>query len=206
MPGKDTPFLEYSDRSHLYFVDGKAMPSVTTILDAAGLVSQFSKDEEAAHRGTQVHAFTADDDAHGVDLRKVPTHLRPFLRAWRQFRKDTGFVPSLIEQRIDCMEFGYSGRFDRLGSRRGQTLLTLLDIKTSISGAVPDYARLQLAGYAFAYNPNQVFERMAVSLRPDSTYNVKIYPIASDRIDRAEWLGLVQLFNLQGQNNGNGKT
>jgi hypothetical protein len=52
-------YLEYSDREHRYFADGKELRSVTQVLDAAGLISQFCKDDEAAARGTEVHRLCA---------------------------------------------------------------------------------------------------------------------------------------------------
>ena len=57
-----TAFLEYSDREHAYYVDGRELPSVTTILDRAGLISRFCKDDLAAARGTEVHRLCAKYD------------------------------------------------------------------------------------------------------------------------------------------------
>lgn len=185
-------FLEYSDAEHRYYADGREMPSVTTILDAAGMISGFCKDEQARYRGSRVHEFTAIDDVTPLDLRKVPVDLKGYVKAWRKYRKDSGFMPTLIEHRVDSLEYGYSGRFDRLGIRANQTLLTLLDIKTSKTGAIADYPRLQTAAYALAYDPAKVFERMTVSLRPDGVYNCRIYPIWKHHADRAEWLGILR--------------
>jgi hypothetical protein len=112
-----TAYLEYSDVEHRYFADGKEFRSVTQILDAAGKISPFCKDEEARTRGSRVHEFTALDDETTLDLRKVPASLRGYLRAWRKYRQDTGFHPVLIEHRIDCLDYKYSGRFDRFGWR-----------------------------------------------------------------------------------------
>lgn len=192
-------YLEYSDREHRYFADGREMPSVTQVLDAAGLISQFCKDDEAAARGTEVHRLTAFDDVKPLDLRTVPTGLRGYLRAWRKYRRDTGFTPYLIERRVDSREHGYSGRFDRLGYTPG-SLGIVLDIKTSKTGAVPEYARLQLVAYGLAYDPTRIFERIAVSLRPNGSYNTKPYPITAYFIDRAEWLSILE--NVKEKNNG----
>jgi hypothetical protein len=192
-------YLEYSDREHRYFADGKELRSVTQVLDAAGLISQFCKDDEAAARGTEVHRLCALDDEHRLDLRTVPVQLRGYLRAWRKYRQDTGFKPYLIEHRVDCLEYGYSGRFDRLGYTPGG-IGTVLDIKTSKSGAVPAYARLQLVAYGLAYDHRRVFERTAVSLRPGGKYNCRNYSIADYFIDRAEWLSILK--TTKEQNNG----
>lgn len=191
-----TAFLEYSHEAHAYYVNGRELPSVTTILDRAGLISQFCKNDVAAARGTEVHRLCALDDAvpggHDLDLRKVPTGLRGYILAWRRYRTDAGFIPAMIEQRVDSIEHGYSGRLDRVGVRRGQTLLTLLDIKTAKSGAIADYVRLQTAAYALALDPEKVFERACISLRPDGRYNSLHYPAWKHHADRAEWLGIVR--------------
>lgn len=200
-----TTYLEYSDVEHRYFADGRELPSVTQILDQAGLISPYCKDEEARFRGTQVHEFCAVDDVNRLDFRKVPAEYRGYIMAWRKYRKDTGFTPELIEQRVDCLEFGYSGRFDRYGLRplRGGTAFqrVIIDLKTSKTGAVPDYARLQLAAYNFAFLPLMPIERIAVSLRPDGRYNCKIFPITDFLRDKAEWLSLV--IKTKEQTNGN---
>lgn len=186
------PFLEIDDVAHKYYNDGRELPSVTTILDRAGLISDFSKDDEARRRGALVHDFTANDDITRLDLRSVPSGLRGYVRAWRKFREQVGFIPILIEHRVDSVKYGYAGRFDRYGVRDGQPLRVLLDIKTSIAGVVPDYTRLQLAAYALAFNEKAVFERVAVALMPTGKFNVKTYPASQHFLDRAEWLGLLQ--------------
>ncbi len=194
-----TSFLEYSEASHRYFIDGRELPSVTTILDGAGLISSFCKDEIARFRGSAVHAFCAVDDVAPLDLRKVPVDLRGYVKAWRKFRTDTGFMPTLIEHRVDSVEYGYSGRFDRIGIVPDQSLLCLLDIKTAKTGAIASYVRLQLAAYALAHDPLQVFDRRTVSLMPDGRYNTKNYPIADHHTDRADWL---RILKQQKENNG----
>lgn len=185
-------FLEYSDGEHRYFADGRELLSVTTILDLAGLVSPYCKDEEARYRGSRVHEFTAADDVSPLDLRTVPQHLRGYLRAWRRFRSDVGFEPMLIEHRVDDVVNGYSGRFDRFGRCKGHTLPTLLDIKTSNSGAVPAYSRLQLTAYSLAFNPKKIFFRRVVVLRPDGRYNTDGYKLETFLQDKAEWLAILK--------------
>jgi hypothetical protein len=187
-----TPFREYSDTQHRYFVDGRELPSVTTVLDSAGKISPFCKDEEARFRGSKVHEICAVDDMIRYDMRKVPIDLRGYLRAWRRFRSETGFAPIAIEYRVDHLGFGYSGRFDRLGSVPGRKLLTLLDIKTSKTGAIADYVRLQLAAYALAFDQKAIFERLTVSLMPTGQFKCQSCPIDNFYTDRSEWLAILK--------------
>lgn len=196
-------FREYSDRDHAYFADGREYRSVTRILDAGGLISPYCRDEEARDRGVDVHELTAREDLRRaftssvaselfIDLRTVRKALRGYVRGWRKYRLDSGFNPTLIEQRVDCDALRYSGRFDRLGTFPGQKLRTIIDIKTAKSGAIPKSARLQLVAYGYALDPNEIFGRITVSLKPDGSYNSMPYPIESYQSDRAEWLQLVR--------------
>ncbi len=185
--------LEYSDKRHKYYADGRELISVTQVLSEAGLVSTFCMQEEAAWRGSEVHRLCAEDDNDGVDLRKVPKQFRGYLRAWRKYRQDSGFEPVLIEQRIDDHRNGYAGRLDRVGYRRGQSISTILDIKTTKSGAIADYVRFQLVAYGNALKPNHMFERIAVALKPNGTYNVKVYRQEDFRADLVRFLEMLRM-------------
>lgn len=191
-------FLEYDSKSHRYFTDGKHLPSVTQILDAAGLVSQHCRDEEGRWRGSEVHALCADDDANPgirLDLRTVDPRLRGYMRAWRKYRQDSGFIPTEIERRIDDHANGYSGRFDRAGFRPTSDPTyfqdMIIDLKTSKAGSVADYVRYQLVAYAHAFKPNHLFERIAVALKPDGTYRCKVYSQMEFQSDLAKWLQIL---------------
>lgn len=180
--------LEYSEQDHAYYADGKNFPSVTELLNRAGLISDFCKNNpQATWRGQSVHTLTAIDDRERLDLRTVPVELRGYLKSWRNYRKDTGFTPTLIEERVDHPERGYSGRLDRAGGFFSDRLQAIVDIKT---GAVTPWTRLQLTAYAHALGV--VCMRVAVGLKPDGTYKVQIYPIENYQIDLAEWLSIVE--------------
>lgn len=192
------PFLEYSDSKHRYYADGQDRLSVTQVLNAAGLVSPYSMDEEARWRGSEVHALCAQEDEAGkpLDLRKVDARLRGYIKAWRNYRAQSGFIATAIEQRIDDHENGYAGRFDRLGFRPTRDPLkfqdVILDIKTAKSGSVADYVRYQLVAYAHAHRPNHIYERIAVALMPNGQYRCKVFPMERFAIDRAEWLQILK--------------
>lgn len=186
---ESTEFLEFDTASHTYYNSGRRLPSVTQVLDKAGLINEFSKrDESARERGSRVHELTALDDVKRLDLRTVPKHLKNYLLAWRRFRLDTRFFPTQIEQRVDDLKHGYSGRFDRLGIMPDKKMLTILDIKT---GAIQDYVRFQLSAYCLALDPNKVFNRLTVSLMANRRYTTRTEPLATFYSDRAEWLSIL---------------
>ena len=188
-------FLEYDEPGHSYFVNGVQVPSVTTILSASGFGGNFAFDEAAAHRGRLVHAHTADDDFGLCDFRKVPKHIRPYLHAWRGWRAISEFRPRLIEARVDCMTRNYAGRLDRVGHRGTRIIPTIVDIKTNKTGAVADYVKYQLVAYAYALDPTTQCERIAVVLKPDGTFNCKIWPLDQYRADLQTWLGMVDAYH-----------
>lgn len=191
-------YTEYDDPSHKYYVDGREFLSVTTILDLAGFVSPYARDEVARERGIAVHRLTAEEDGRRkanctfFDLRQVRTEWRGYMRAWRKYREESGFMPELIEHRIDCHEAEYAGRIDRFGVRPTRDPLkfqqVVLDIKTSTTGAVADYVKFQLAAYGNALEKGKAFERIAVALKPDGTYNCRIFPLHDYFRDVAEFL------------------
>ncbi len=204
-----TTLLEYSDKKHRYYADGRERMSVTQVLSAAGLVSTYCMDEEARWRGSEVHAFCAFDDiARGnslkqVDLRKVDARLRGYIKAWRAYRQDSGFIPELIEHRIDDHTNGYAGRLDRVGHRSiltGGIKQVIVDLKTSKTGSVPTYTKYQLVAYAHALRPNHIYERIAVALKPDGTYSCKVYPEVDFRTDLAQWFQILN--SVKGEKNG----
>ena len=102
-------------------------------------------------------------------------------------------MPILIEQRIDDHRNGYAGRLDRVGYRRDQSISTILDIKTTKSGAIADYVRFQLVAYGNALKPNHMFERIAVALKPNGTYNVKVYKQEDFRADLVRFLEMLRM-------------
>lgn len=189
-------YLEFDEQDHRYFADGIELPSVTQVLDAAGHISQFCKDDQARWRGVSVHALAAEDDKTHLDLRTVPVELRGYLRAWRKYKMESGFQVEQIEKRVDS-PVGYSGRLDRTGFLPQSKLLFILDLKTSKSGAVASYVKYQLAAYAFAENPRSIFNRVAVALMPDGNYRCKVYQIEDLQIDIAEFLTMVKNYGKQ---------
>ena len=183
-------FFEYSDAEHAYYKDGILVPSVTQILADAGLLSPFRFNKEAADRGTRVHELCAQDDAARLRGRQIPKPLRGYLDAWRLWRMVAGFQPELSEARVDCDDPLYAGRLDAVGTRNGQTAYrTIVDIKT---GVVGEATGLQLVAYAHALEHGEVMERIAVQLKPNGTFAIKLWKPADFSIDLYRWLALAR--------------
>ncbi len=182
---------DFSAKGHTYSHGGQRLHSVTRILDHGGLRGgDFFGDQgtEYLDRGTLIHDLTARHDAgQRVDQRRIPVRWRGHYRAWPRFRRETGFVPSLIEHRVMSVEAGFAGTLDRLGDFEKRTprglegltdLQTLLDIKNAKTGGCADWVRYQLVGYGHALNPRKLYNRVGVVLMADGTYKVKVFSVA----------------------------
>lgn len=165
------PQLEFDEAKHRYRFNGVSVPSVTTVLAAAGLIDySFLGDrrEEYLERGRAVHLATQCYDEGSLTESGMPIELRGFLDAWRMFRKDFAFVPVLIEHRVFHAEYQYAGTLDRTG-RIGDGTEIIADLK---SGAAPPAVRYQLAAYAACLPHPRTRRRRCVELHADGSYRV----------------------------------
>jgi hypothetical protein len=190
-----TPYVEFDEEGHRYFVDGRERRSVTQLLVLAGYIDPRWFDEHSRWRGTEVHRLTMLEDrqAQPLDLRTVKPELRGYMKGWRRWKADLGIEYSaivLIEHRVLSHNAGtliYCGTLDRV-IRLPNGRLILIDLKTNKQGMVAKWTRLQTAAYGHALNPKKWWERRGVCLKPDGTYNTEIYPASDHRRDADEFL------------------
>ena len=163
------PF-EFDPERHAYTVDGVQVPSVTQCLEGVG-VSDFSmvpyeRLQYAKDLGTAVHQATEAYDQDDLDFASVGgTVVEPYLCGWNKFRKETGFIPRLIEHRgvADMNGQRYGFCIDREGDFRGRP--TVIDIKT---GAVSRSWAIQLAAYEMALFRQDGAHRARLVIKLDS--------------------------------------
>jgi hypothetical protein len=96
--GDDASMLVFDETLHRYTLDGEPLPSVTGILQRAGLVdfSQIPTFVLAAarERGTKVHRaihFYNEDDLDVAGFRDLFPDYWPYVAAWIKFRLVSGF-------------------------------------------------------------------------------------------------------------------
>jgi hypothetical protein len=167
---------------------GVAKPSVTWILAKSGLCDFSFVDDEvrerAMARGRSVHWMTRLEDEEALDYRKVPGRLRPYRKAYNNWKRSSWFVPEIIEQPFISPR-GYAGTPDRIGSfpptdmfPRGSR--AVLDLKT---GAVYEWTRYQIALYAVGVTKHiwqaKMLRRIALALRADGTHQVKEFSLST---------------------------
>jgi len=188
--------LTFDPERHAYYARGLEIPGVTQVMGGLNDFLGLDPDvlEAARDRGTRVHEATVAYDCSGHRLEA--SSLRLYLDAWTQFRADTGFAPTAIEEQVYSERHRYAGTVDRVGPLKG--VLAIIDIKTTT--AMNPVTALQLAAYQEAYNAGRkekAQERWAVQLRKDGTYRLHQY---KDRADLSVFLACVQIFNWKERN------
>lgn len=193
------PILSFNSELHYYYVDGFRVPSVTQVLEAAGVVDYSylppSTRTMALQRGGAVHLVTQFDDEGDLDEALLDPALAPYLAAWRRFRQETGFTPTLIEHRGFHEQYRYAGTLDRRGTFPDGTE-AILDLKTN---QAEGWVRLQIAAYAALFPDARKFRRVCVEVHGDGTYRMLEFPAAEHGKDFGGFLACLAVMRLQEQ-------
>ncbi len=192
------PHIHFNSELHQYFVDGIETPSVTTILQSAGLVNfdrvPYKVLEKAAYIGTCVHSATAYADAGTLDRDSLDPFLLGYVEAWEKFKKETGFIITNIEIKLYSERYKYAGTIDRIGIINNREVLP--DIKTgqhTISHG-PQTAAYAQAAREMGIIKSRRPDKMTVKLNEDGTYN--IYPLKGGA-DFAAFLNALAIYKFK---------
>ncbi len=153
--------LKFNEEKHEYRLGGIVVPSVSKILQANGLFESFRRNETRLQEGTYIHKALELSDKGTLDTRTLDPRLKKCVDLWERFKKDLGLKVIEIEKRVH-MGVMYAGTIDRVVECDGKQ--SILDFK---SGVPQDWAALQTAGYAMAYD-NKNF-------RVGNRYSVQIH-------------------------------
>lgn len=108
--------LRFIEKTHEYFLDGKPIPSVTTILHDVGLYPSFDYVEDYYRdRGTLAHLACHYDDLGTLDEKKLDEKLRGYIESYRKFKKKTKFVVEESETKLFNEVLWYAGTEDKFG-------------------------------------------------------------------------------------------
>lgn len=159
------------DADHKYTVDGKPIPGVTGVISGCGL-SDFSMVKQeilelAQLRGTYVHATCQFYDEGDLVEDSLSATLKPYLEAWKRFRKETGFKPTKIEVMDYDPIHWVAGQVDRIGLIRRKPCV--VDIKPPTK---QPWWKFQTAAYGVIFFPGYVPLRLSTSLLPDGSYRI----------------------------------
>jgi hypothetical protein len=184
------PEIRFDELKHVYTVDGKKVPSVTTILSTVGLpdLSMVPPDllEWKAGLGTAVHKATELDDRGVIDRYEIDPETVPYIEAYRRFKQESGFVPQRIEEIVYNQKCNYIGTFDRIGFINDK--YSLVDFKTGVTD--PKCVGPQTAAYVEATGLNP--KRYALKLNKDGTY--KLVPL-TNKLDFQIFLNALNIYN-----------
>ncbi len=201
--------LDFDEKKHQYSVNGVVIPSVSEIIGPI-TYTQYSVQQnavdQAAHRGTKVHAMTELYDRGDLEEEStIASDEALYLMAWIKFLHDYQPKWEFIEMPLACRTF--AGTVDRIGTIDGQ--LAIVDIKTTSSMDRIHKVALacQLAGYWDLCQLNDIdvkyWNSMGVQLKKDGTYTVHETMKIRDKyqFDAVEWFHT--MYNLNSLVRGN---
>ena len=187
---KPAPVLTFDAEQHKYYLDGRPLLGVTSVLSAAfgdpwKNVPPASR-EYALQLGSAVHKWTQFVD-EGRPERPTGEHMLGYLSAWERFKADYGAELLAVEERVVSVRYQYAGTLDRVLVITKQVpfpagLRTLLDIKTGVQ--IHPFASIQTAAYQQAWeemhHPQKIHHRMTVLLQQGGTYKLEDHPDRND--------------------------
>jgi hypothetical protein len=197
--------LDFEPQTHTYRVDGIVVPSVTQLLDDAGLTPDYkfiSRDVLAHARARGLHVDACCDllDEGDLDWSSVHPEAVPYVEGWARFCADYSYEPAAGQVPLYHPQYGYAGTADSIGTLNGSWVV--VERKATMRMA-PTYG-LQTAGYAqpglWVAPPGggplspaawPAPARLGVQLKRDGTYAVVPY---EDAEDLAAFLGVVALY------------
>ena len=188
--------LVFDKDTHEYKVNGLVIPSVTQIIQGAGLTNFANVPDfilqEKADLGTKVHSATELYDKGTLDKKSLHPILKKYLNSWIKFKKDFDFVVEDIEEVYYHPLYKSIGRVDRVGTIKSKKVL--LDIK---SGVKYKTHAIQTAGYKILHDygkpkSEQIKERYTVYL---SETGYKVEP-NKDQTDENVFLAALTIFNF----------
>lgn len=167
----------FDETRHLYFLDGKHVPSVSRILRPITSAAYGTIDKDvllrAAEFGTAVHACTEFLDEGELDDSSLQPEWIPYVDAYKKWHQDMHPTILNIECRFACSK--YAGTIDRIVRIDGEDWI--VDIKTT--SEIHPHVGLQLAAYeALVRNftgTSKRLRRAALQLRGDGSYRFKVF-------------------------------
>jgi len=194
----------FNEAEHRYFLGTRELPGVTRVLD--GFLTDFSfvdpfDLEQARILGNQVHKATALDDRGVLDedhLNDELPRVMPYVRGWRLFRREMGFVPTSLEEPGYHLDHGFAGTRDRRGHLYQDRKLPqiIIDIKRRdmlTPDVGPQTAAYELIDAYMSHRKPRTLKRACVRLFPDS-YK---YDELKEDTDYSVFLSCLNLYNYR---------
>lgn len=174
--------IQFDEPSHTYLVNGEVFPSVTHILRAVGLSTDWTRlpplvraaAELKRDLGVRVHEACRLHDRGELSWGTLADDLFPYVEAWERYCKARGILDfDAIEQIVAHPTLRYAGTLDRIATLATNEPPLLVDLKC---GDPDDAAgQFQTAGYAGTFL-DRSFVRECVRLFPTGKFSVFPYP------------------------------
>ena len=205
--------IEFAEDEHKYRLNGKPVPSVTTILSHEGLSGSAFWKESDRQRGTAVHRIAlliGSRPIKGSTAEEIvanspwdPLTTSPALVGYglgvARFYLESGIVPKSVECRVGSLRYSLAGTLDGFGQMpTGERILW--DFK---SGIPQESAHLQTAGYCMMLEETygvKVDLRTVVQVMPTGEYKM-LPPRPVGGTDLSIFLSAVSLYHWRARYN-----
>lgn len=140
------PNLAFDPDRHVYTVDGREVPGVTSILRSVGLIDTEWVSDEGLIRGTYVHQAIQFDNEGDLDESTLAPEIRLKVEAYRKWKNEMRVEVLGCELHVFHPHLYYCGTMDLHARVQGAPYI--IDLK---SGTPQRWHRLQTAAYALAH-------------------------------------------------------
>jgi len=164
---------EYNDELHEYKISGRIIPSVTTVLTAAGLYDDRFFTQESRDRGTYIHKaglFYLQDD---LDYDNVVPEYKGYIDALIKFMSESDCKPHLDRCEVPLFSELFCGTPDMPCLLHG--VESLIDWKSGLESCVTG---VQLASYEQLLGYS--VKRFGLYLKPTGKYKLIPYTDRND--------------------------
>ena len=194
--------IAFDAGAHVYSLpDGTRVPSVTQILRATGVSTDFAvlPNREAIERkrdiGIAVHSDAHAFDDGDLDWRTVHPDVLPYVEAWAIFREQKKLAPLVRERAVWHPVLRYAGTLDGIFEQPGRPVPVLIDIKCGDPQAAAAQYQTEAyrAAYASAHPGFAAVERWSVQLTPERRVPYVITPY-TDWQDAEVWRAIVTTY------------
>lgn len=166
--------------NHVYTVDGRPVPHITGMLEAAGLIDSTWYSEESCDRGTAVHDLTAAYDLGALDPRTLVSSFRGYLLAHVAAMQVLRPTHLAIEEPEVHPHYRFGGRPDRIS--KIYKVLTVLEVKSGAkekSHQVQTALQAILVAWRYGLQPHML-QRMALYVKDTGKFDLQHHRDRSD--------------------------
>ena len=188
--------IEFNEELHEYRIGGVLTPSVSQILKAMGLMEAFRRNETSLNNGTAIHKALELHDLGTLDYSSLDNRLKKCIGLWDKFKKDIGITKVIACEHRVAFSNLFAGTIDRIVQCGKDKMV--LDFK---SGNPQNWAALQTAGYAIAYDMANCWQYKRCCAKVHWDMDRVIYKPYNDVNDFNVFMSMVNIYHWK-KNNG----